>query len=201
MGLAHVDQHTKRSPSRPTPDPAASTTSDWPQTRLSCVELTDLARELPFWQHDTDKRTGRRRSTQLVLGWLETWPGETWQQRWQASGAECQGRAWHEALVKHLITAVRTVLSHHAARRHAAVGISCLLCLRVLRPGYDWMISNHFSSTYGFVRASIDPDFFADVATVLERSGPPGAHPPGRAAPHHPRGGAYRPCSPAVDHY
>jgi integrase len=172
-GLAPADQCPQRSPSRPTPipGPTESATPDWPETRLSCAELADLARELPFWQHDTDKRTGRRRSTQLVLGWLEAWPGETWQQRWQASGAESHGRAWHEALVKHLITAAPTVLSARAARRHAAVGISCLLCLRVLRPGYDWMISNHFSSTYGFVRASIDPDFFADAATVLEQGG------------------------------
>jgi hypothetical protein len=142
----------------------------WPETRLSRTTLVDLARDLPFWQHDSDKRAGRGRSTGLVLGWLEIWPGETWQQRWQASGAESHGQVWHDALDEHL-TALPTALSRLAARRHANVGISCLLCLRVLRPGYDWMISSHFSQTYCFLRASIDPAFFADAAAALERGG------------------------------
>jgi integrase len=171
-GLAHVDQRTQRSPSQPTSTPRSieSATVDWPETRLNRAALADLACQLPFWQHDTDKRTGRGRSTQLVLGWLETFPAETWQQRWQASDAESAARAWHDALVEHLITTA-PAMPRHMARRHANVGIGCLLCLRVLRPGYDWMISSHFSHTYGFVRASIDPGFFTAAAAALERDG------------------------------
>ena len=35
----------------------------------------------------------RRRGLPVLLDWLEDQPGETWQQRWLASGADAAGRA------------------------------------------------------------------------------------------------------------
>lgn len=36
----------------------------------------------------------RRRGLPLLLDWLEDQPGQTWQQRWLASGADAAGEDW-----------------------------------------------------------------------------------------------------------
>src|SRR5262249_7390323 len=40
-------------------------------------------------------RAGRRRGTAKLVRWLSSFPGSTWQQRWEASGAEeHRGSSW-----------------------------------------------------------------------------------------------------------
>ncbi|WP_204810391.1 integrase/recombinase [Mycobacterium riyadhense] len=39
-------------------------------------------------------REARRRGVPLLLDWLADQPGETWQQRWMASGADAAGQDW-----------------------------------------------------------------------------------------------------------
>jgi hypothetical protein len=137
----------------------------WPQAELSRAAVSDLAFELPTGAQDADKRAGRRYSTNLFLQWLETWPGDTWQQRWEASGVETHGRRWREAPTAFVFKQIEA--SEFVARRHVVAGTGCLLCLRVLRPGYDWMVTSHFSDTYRSIRALVDPAFFDEV---IERS-------------------------------
>jgi hypothetical protein len=70
-----------RYPPRP---PAA----DWPATQTSTGDLlADLAR-VGFHTTDTEQRKVRRRGMRAVLDWLTAQPDSTWQQRWQASGAQ-----------------------------------------------------------------------------------------------------------------
>ena len=142
---------------------------DWPETRLSRSAVAARASELPTGAQHIDKRTGRGFSTNLVLQWLQTWPGDTWQQRWDASGVESNGDHWREAptvFVSHQIDATEFV-----ARRHVVTGVGCLLCLRVLRPGYDWMVTSHFSDTYRNIRALTDPKFFGEVVERSQQAG------------------------------
>lgn len=137
----------------------------WPVTELSRTAVSDLAFELPTGAQDADNRAGRRYSTNLLLQWLETWPGNTWQQRWNASGVEAHGRQWREAPTAFVFKQIE--VSEFVARRHVVTGVGCLLCLGVLRPGYDWMVTSHFSDTYRSIRALVGPGFFSEV---IERS-------------------------------
>ncbi len=68
----------------------------WVETQLDRVTLAELAGRLPVGAQDADKRALRRFATDRLLGWLEGWPGATWQERWQASGSEALGRSWVE---------------------------------------------------------------------------------------------------------
>jgi hypothetical protein len=62
-----------------------------------------------------------------VFGWLAGFDGDTWEQRWIASGADAAPRGWVE----------------HAKKwqRYAAVGgVYHLVQARVLRPSYAWLM-------------------------------------------------------------
>jgi hypothetical protein len=48
----------------------------------------------PFRSDSADVRGCVRRGLTALLDWLEQQPGQTWQERWLASGAEAEGRAW-----------------------------------------------------------------------------------------------------------
>ncbi len=76
-----------------------------------------------------------RVGTRRLLDWLETAQGETWQSRWEATGAEVMDR-WTDSV------------GLHKGYEHYAVTavFQALLCLRVIRPGYPWLIRQPFSS-------------------------------------------------------
>jgi integrase len=148
------------------PAAAEGARAAWAETRLARARLAELAGQLPVGSQDPDKRTLRRLATDRLLGWLEGWPGTSWQTRWQASGSEALGRAWAEPPAAALQAQAATPPTRQVARRSVIVGISSLLCLRVLRPGYAWMFAAHFNETYGWVRELTDPEFFAQA---LER--------------------------------
>lgn len=96
------------------------------------------AYDLPIGNQHPDKRQSRRNSTMRLLRWLHSWPGDSWQARWETSAAELQGKNWREPGIDELLAAEE--MSRFAARRHFTVGMSCLISLQVLRPGYDWLI-------------------------------------------------------------
>jgi len=48
-------------------------------------------------------RAGRRRGTAKLLRWMSSFPGDTWQQRWEASRAEDRpGSSWVQLPVQWL---------------------------------------------------------------------------------------------------
>ena len=74
------------------PRPAAGS---WWQTRQHRDELT--ARLLALFTVPGEGRTRdktRRRGLTKLLDWLERLPGDTWQDRWLASGADGAGFDW-----------------------------------------------------------------------------------------------------------
>ena len=68
-----------------------------------------------------------------VLGWLQAQPGDNWQQRWRASGAEDQPD-WRGLSDRRRPTA--------AERRspHLAPGLLVMICADVIRPSLDWLL-------------------------------------------------------------
>jgi hypothetical protein len=80
------------------PRPAATA---WPQTRLSRQEVAGRLLAAPFAADGAAGEDNRRRGLRLVVDWLETQPGGTWQQRWLASGADGDGRAdWRASALR-----------------------------------------------------------------------------------------------------
>ncbi|MGH3275096.1 MAG: tyrosine-type recombinase/integrase [Streptosporangiaceae bacterium] len=119
------------------PRPPAGT---WPRTRLPRADLDRLLAVAPFTAPGQIGERNRRRGTSIILDWLETQPGATWQQRWLASGAGEDGRAdW------------RTFPARwHAARqppppgwdaRTIPAGLLSLICADVIRPAIPWLLT------------------------------------------------------------
>ncbi|MFE4629377.1 site-specific integrase, partial [Streptomyces mirabilis] len=104
-----------------------------------------------------------------LLQWLSSFPGETWQQRWAASGAEgFPGAAWVELPLRWLRECGS---SRSYDREDLSSGLLMLICGDVIRPGLPWMLTRthrHLASVMAEVR---DPEGFAHLHQLTE-SGP-----------------------------
>jgi len=75
----------------PAPPPAVPPRPQGDLTRASAEEVAAAIRAT--WPtHSADNRWRRSRSARDLLGHLEGFPGETWQQRWEVSGLNAPGR-------------------------------------------------------------------------------------------------------------
>ncbi|HEY6424067.1 MAG TPA: site-specific integrase [Pseudonocardiaceae bacterium] len=87
-------------------------------------------------------RADRRRDLVRVLDWLEHQPGETWQDRWLASGADAEGnRAWRRLPAEVLATTGRGLSDTEHGRLMAARGASLLVYGDVIRPSLGWLMT------------------------------------------------------------
>ena len=64
--------------------------SSWPATGTSRSAVLARVLAAPFTLDNPASQQTRRLGVLAVLSWLQTHPGDSWQQRWQASGAEDQ---------------------------------------------------------------------------------------------------------------
>ncbi|MEU1307871.1 site-specific integrase [Streptomyces cinnamoneus] len=98
----------------------------------------------------------------LLLGWLETFPGDTWQQRWVASPASVAYAGWTDGVIQWALTQGRE------PRRDApSSGMLALIGADIIRPSLEWLSSSasrHFRHT---VQAARDPEGFARLLAQI----------------------------------
>jgi integrase len=70
--------------------------TDWPATRQERGAVQERLTSGIFVLPNADSQDKRRRGLSWLLDWLADQPGETWQQRWMASGAGAAGGAWRQ---------------------------------------------------------------------------------------------------------
>ncbi|AQW48377.1 putative DNA integrase/recombinase [Streptomyces hygroscopicus] len=128
-----------------------------PQGDLSCASAEEIAAAIrATWPtKSADNRWRRSRGARDLLRHLEGFPGESWQQRWEASGFNELGRP------------VAGLQSTRKEKSQIGVGAACLFCLRVIQPSLEAFRSNTFLC-YGqrFLTAQNDPlldKFWVDV--------------------------------------
>jgi integrase len=138
----------------------------WEATTLPIEVITELAREFPAGLQDAANRTRRATGTFRLLSWLATFPGRTWQARWEACGAEQSLTDWREAPTRHVLDTADRPLTLKGARNSTSVGLSALLWLGVIRPGYEFLFASRFKQTYRYFRAVTDPEFFAAASSA-----------------------------------
>ena len=164
------------SPATPSPPTAAFQppveAEPWPETLLDRTAVGELAYRLPVGSQAPKARRTRRWATGRLLGWLETHPGATWQERWQASGCERLGRRW----LRTPAAVTCPDASPLIAERTMVTAVGALLCVGVLRPGYRWLLDCRFQQTYQHVRELADPAFFADARRRWQAAGHRGVH-------------------------
>ncbi|MGY3676557.1 tyrosine-type recombinase/integrase [Streptomyces sp. TE33382] len=117
------------------PKPDITNVLPRPYGDLSQATIEDIADCAAVGWDGLTKQHGaknRRIATRRVLTHLAEYPGATWQERWEASGLDEPGNP------------VRDRFTHKPHRTQAALGLRCLLCLRVLQPSLRALRSNDF---------------------------------------------------------
>src|SRR6266568_4787030 len=105
----------------------------WPGTAPGEAETLRRLTSPPFLPEVKATRAGRRRGTAKLLRWLSSFPGDTWQQRWDASGAEDRpGSSWLELPLGWLRD---DGLAASYDANDLSSGLLMLLCGDVIRPG------------------------------------------------------------------
>ncbi|HEX5882708.1 MAG TPA: site-specific integrase, partial [Actinomycetota bacterium] len=118
-------------------------------------------------------RVRRRRGLVSVLAWLAGHPGQTWQDRWQATGGDDLGNAaWWRPCLKELQSGSLRSGSSVAVTSNLRVSLNLLVCADVIRPGLRWLLTpsapQHLVTDMARVR---DRDGFAELAARCEASG------------------------------
>lgn len=98
-----------------------------------CVDAI-VPRLVRAWQLTGKPRASAIRSITLVLSWLDQFPGDTWEHRWLASGADVAPRAW--------TTYATTRLDPATQHSSMTAGAYLLIHGRVLRPSFAWLLVN-----------------------------------------------------------
>jgi integrase len=119
------------------PRPAATM---WPQTRLSRQRVLQRLHAAPYTVDTQAGEENRRRGVRIVLDWLQTQPGDTWQQRWLASGAGSDGRIdWRSFPVRW--RKASTLWDCRFDPTVLGTGLLSLMCADVIRPGLGWLLT------------------------------------------------------------
>jgi hypothetical protein len=120
--------------------PPRPVASSWPATEATRSAVLARVLAVPFTLDNPGSQQTRRLGLLAVLNWLQHQPGDSWQQRWRASGAEDQVD-WRE-----LLTAARTGGDGPGAATgarqlpHLSPGLLVLVCADVIRPSLGWLL-------------------------------------------------------------
>jgi hypothetical protein len=137
----------------------------WWQTRQSREGLVE--RLLGLFTDPSAGRTRdktRRRGLVKLLDWLQHQPGDTWQDRWLASGADSAGFDWADLPLRG-----RFPTRHHH-RDELCCGLTLLVAGQVIRPGYPWLLRQRQALMLAEARAAIDPDGFQRLQPHAEHA-------------------------------
>lgn len=145
----------------------------WPQAQAERGLLVQRAHRLPVGSQRHDKPAQRCLGVGRLLGWLDTFPGRCWQERWEATGSQELGPAWTVEPVRFIETTApgSRPVSADQARKSVVAGMHALLCMGVLRPSYQWLRAVRFTTALGHVRELTDPGFFNAAAAGLRQAG------------------------------
>ena len=149
--------------------PPRATPSIWPATRQTREHVLNRLSAAPFLPDRPNTQSQRRRGLRRTLDWLSEQPGDTWQERWNASGAEtAPGTTAWRALVMEWIRANEIGFAEES---YLSLGsaLRTLICADVVRPSLRWLTT---PSTVRFLAADMarvrDPAAFAELVTLIE---------------------------------
>lgn len=116
--------------------PARAVPGIWPGTERSRTEVARLLSRPPFTLENAGSELHHKHGIVMVLDWLEDQSGQTWQERWLASGIEQAGCAWRPVIKQWLHER-----GLKAAWRMPVVGraLTTVISADLLRPSVDWL--------------------------------------------------------------
>ena len=110
----------------------------WPATEAGRSEVLAKILTPPFALDHAGSQQKRRLGVLAVLNWLQALPGDTWQDRWLASGAESQPD-W-----QHLVAAAPGPAAETGRKSQLQLspGLLVLICADVIRPSLGWLLTS-----------------------------------------------------------
>ncbi|MFE2261729.1 tyrosine-type recombinase/integrase [Streptomyces griseosporeus] len=135
--------------------------TSWPETAAGRERVLLRVQRLPG-QVGASAKSVRMVGARFVLSWLETFPGETWQQRWQASGADTALGTWHEPAC-----AWGRSVGRKPSTALARTGLLALISADVVRPALPWFVANSSRYMRPAVAAGRDPEGFASLEAAV----------------------------------
>src|SRR5260221_3582280 len=140
----------------------------WPATAQGEDEDEVLRRltSPPFLPEMKATQAGRRRGTAKLLRWLSSFPGDTWQHRWEASRAEEHpGSSWVQLPLRWLQD---NGLRASSDDNDLSSGLLMLICGDVIRPGLAWMLTRTHRYLAIVMAETRDPAGFARLRELAE---------------------------------
>lgn len=130
--------------------------------------MEDRLARAPFRGDDSRVRCHRKLSLRAVLDWLELYPGQSWQQPWDATGAGRDGhRDWRGQLAADLDAA--GLLNQHRDYVHKVLGMGMIQLVGgdYVRPSLGWLMVTSSPVRIANEMAKVrDPHGIAGLRTV-----------------------------------
>jgi integrase len=141
LELTETAVETTGQTTRPRPAARPRGTS-WPATSQDRAAVWARLSRAPFAPDDPGRHPGAyQRGLGRLLDWLEDQPGQTWQDRWLASGADADGRSWRQIPISWL-----QEQGHHARwhQDHFFRAFLVVLSADLIRPSPTWLATAAF---------------------------------------------------------
>jgi hypothetical protein len=119
--------------------PPRPVAASWPATQASRSAVLARVLAVPFSLDNPVSQQARRLGVLAVLSWLQTHPGDSWQQRWQASAAEDQPD-WRDLITAAAAGRRRSRVTAGTQLPHLSPGLLVLICADVIRPSLAWLL-------------------------------------------------------------
>lgn len=129
-----------------------------PVDALPPGEILALVSSSPIWPGEgalKDQRTWTR-GTLTILTWLSSFPGQGWQERWIAAGAD-GGTSWLDGIDP---TDQRKTITQ---RDELGKGLLTLLLHRVVLPSYEFLADYQAFNLFSYARQVMRPDLFTRI--------------------------------------
>jgi hypothetical protein len=151
--------------------PPRPDSGDWPATHDSREAVLGLLARPPFAVSNTGSQRWRFHGAVLAMAWLADQPGDTWQQRWRASGTEQAGKDWKHGCA----AAWLDPRGVHVGQRLDLLSVGLILAMAadVIRPSLDWLAAPGVS-TWALARTlepGRDPAGFARLREAVSQAG------------------------------
>jgi hypothetical protein len=146
----------------------------WPATEQPAARIVSRLMDAPFAVASAGLQADRRRGLARLLSWLEQQPGQTWQDRWLAAGADAQGNlAWRRLPARWLATTSgRGSSDTESGRLTLGRGMSLLVCGDVIRPSLGWLMTPGTPRDLATgIACSRDPGGFANLESICRDAG------------------------------
>ncbi len=98
----------------------------------------------------------------VLLDWLETFAGATWQQRWLASGADARGPEWADEV------RIPGLLAGLNGRAQLTGAMGRMILLGALRPSYCILYRLRSAKVLRRLRSMRDPEGFATLGAICD---------------------------------